>query len=217
MSVRMEVWGDYALFTRPECKVERISYDVPTPSAARGMLEAVYFHPGLKWNVDRIYVMNPIRFTNVRRNEIGAKASASEVSGAMKGNGKLLCISTRDQIQQRASMMLRDVRYVIEAHFSMTDHKNEGDNPGKFQDIMKRRLSRGQAFAQPYFGCRECTAHFKLWEGGNIPTIDDTRDLGWSFYDFDWDHYDGKQLNPMFYRPKMVNGVIDIAGSEVFR
>lgn len=213
LSVKMEVWGDYALFTRMEMKVERISYDVPTPSAARGMLDAVYYHPGLVWKIDRIYVMNPIRFTNLRRNEVDVKILASDLKTAALGGGKQLGIATSEHIQQRASMMLKDVHYVIEAHFDMTERATPSDNPGKFQDIMKRRLRRGQAFTQPYLGCRECTAHFRLWEGGEIPTIQDTRDLGWMLYDLDYTN--PRCITPMFFRPSMVNGVINVANCEV--
>lgn len=175
MSIKMEVWGEYACFTRPEMKVERVSYDVPTPSAARGMVESVYYHPGLKWHVDKIYVCKPIRFTNILRNEVASKISARNV--LTEANGKKRSYIDRNaDIQQRATTMLRDVHYVIEAHFEMTDKANPSDNPGKFQDIVKRRLRSGQAYMQPYLGCRECTAHFRLWEGGDIPTIDETRD-----------------------------------------
>ena len=209
----MEVWGDRALFTRPEMKVERVSYDVPTPSAARGMLEAVYFHPGLVWRIDRIYILNPIQFTNIRRNEVSVKILASDLRSAAQDGKKTLGIATSDSIQQRAAMMLRDVHYVIEAHFDFTNKANPSDNPGKFQDIIKRRLKRGQCFSQPYLGCRECTAHFALWEGGAIKTIQETRDLGWMLFDMDYSNPDN--ITPMFFRPQMVNGVVDVANCEV--
>ena len=215
LSVRMEVWGDYALFTRPEMKVERVSYDVPTPGAARGMLEAVYYHPGLSWRIDRIFILNPIRFTNLRRNEVDAKILCSDLRSAAQGSGKPLFLAASDHRQQRAAMMLRDVRYVIEAHFEMTDRAAPSDNPGKFQDIVKRRLRRGQAFAQPYLGCRECTAHFGLWEGGEIQTIGETRDLGWMLYDMDY--ADPERITPMFFRAQMTNGVVDVSNCEVVR
>ena len=138
MSIKMEVWGEYACFTRPEMKVERVSYDVPTPSAARGMVESVYYHPGLKWHVDKIYVCKPIRFTNILRNEVASKISVRNV--LTEANGKKRSYIDRNaDIQQRATTMLRNVHYVIEAHFEMTDKANPSDNPGKFQDIVKRR------------------------------------------------------------------------------
>lgn len=214
MSIKMEVWGDYACFTRPEMKVERVSYDVPTPSAARGMVESVYFHNGLRWIIDRIYVCNPIRFINIRRNEVASKVSKNKILS--EANGKALSyISRRKETQQRATTMLRDVHYVIEAHFEMTDQANPSDNPGKFQDIVKRRLRNGQAYMQPYLGCRECTAHFRLWEGGDIPTIDETRDLGYMLYDMDYS--DSQNIQPMFFRAQMVHGVIDLTDCEVVK
>ena len=136
VGVRVKVWGDYALFSRPEMKVERCSYDVMTPSAARGILEAIYWHPGLSWVIDKIYVKNPIRFTSVRRNEIKSKASANNILQVYNGADKPLYISTKDDIVQRASLILKDVSYVIEAHFEMTEKANNTDNPGKFKDIM---------------------------------------------------------------------------------
>lgn len=167
MSILMEVWGPMACFTRPEMKTERVSYEVPTPGAVRGMIESVFFHPGLRWVPDRIWVLNRIQFMNVRRNEVKSKVLASAVLQEANG-GKAGAIFTSEDIQQRAAMLLKDVRYVFEAHFEMTVQANPSDNHGKFQDIVKRRLRRGACYSTPYFGCRECTAHFRLWEGGEI-------------------------------------------------
>lgn len=214
MSVKMEVWGDYACFSRIELKIERVSYDVPTPSAARGIIESIYYHPGLKWHIDKIYVMNPIRFTSIRRNEVKSKISANKIMKEANGKGASY-IDRKKDIEQRATMMLRNVHYVIEAHFEMTDQANESDNPGKFQDIIKRRLRRGQAYSQPYLGTRECTAHFGLWEGGEIPTILETRDLGLMLYDMDFS--DPNDIQPMFFRAKLENGVIDLTNCEVVK
>lgn len=214
MSVLMEVWGLTACFTRPEMKTERVSYDVPTPSAARGMIESIYYHPGLKWTIDRIWVMKPIQFMNLRRNEVSSKISASNVMQEANG-GKQNCIVTTQDIQQRATMMLKDVRYVIEAHFDMTDKANASDNPGKFQDIVKRRLRKGACYAAPYLGTRECTAHFRLWEGGAIEGINETRDLGYMLYDMDYS--DPEHIQPMFFRAKMEHGCIDLRGCEVIK
>ena len=124
MGVKVQVRGDYALFSRPEMKVERCSYDVMTPSAARGILEAIYWHPGLRWVIDKIYVQNPIRFTSVRRNEVKSKVSASNALQAYNGSDKSIYISTKEEIVQRASLILCNVSYVIEAHFEMTDQAN---------------------------------------------------------------------------------------------
>ena len=126
MSIRLEVWGDYALFTRPEMKVERVSYDVMTPSAARGLIEAIYWHPGIHWSIDRIHVCAPIRFTNLRRNEVKSTISARTARAVMERGKGALYLSTSDDIQQRAALLLRDVRYVIEAHFEMTEQAAPG-------------------------------------------------------------------------------------------
>ena len=160
MSVLVEVWGDYGCFSRPELKVERVSYDVITPSAARGILDAVFWHPGMRWIVDRIYVLSPIQFTNIRRNECKSKISGAKVRTAMNGGKGDLCVYTSEDIQQRAAMVLQDVHYVIEAHFEMTAQAAPSDNPGKFQEMMKRRLEKGQCFHQPCFGTREFPARF---------------------------------------------------------
>lgn len=213
--IQLEVWGPYALFSRPEMHVERVSYEVPTPSAARGLVEAVYYHPGLQWHIRRIYVLNPIRFTNIRRNEVKSKVLASDVYSAMQGSGRPLSIVTSQQIAQRASMLLQDVHYVIEAEFSMTDRAAPSDNPGKFQDIVTRRMAKGQCYHAPYFGCREFPAHFRAWPGGPIPTIQESRDLGFMLYDFDYS--DPKNITPLYFHAKMENGVINVADCEVFR
>ena len=133
MAVKMEVWGNFACFSRPEMKVERVSYDVMTPSAARGMLEAVYWHPGLQWHIDNIYVLAPIQMTNIRRNEVQSKVLGSSVRAAMTGGRTELYINTSKDIVQRASLVLQDVRYVIEAHFTLTEKAAAGDNPGQGQ------------------------------------------------------------------------------------
>lgn len=218
MGVKVRVWGDYALFSRLEMKVERCSYDVMTPSAARGILDAVYWHPGLKWKIDRIYVVRPIRFTSVRRNEVKSKISASSLLQAYNGGDKPLYISTKADIVQRASILLRDVEYVIEAHFQMTDQANETDNPGKFKDIIMRRLRKGECFHTPYFGCREFPAYFSLCEEEEIQTAYDgveEKDLGYMLYDMDFS--DPENIQPMFFRAVMRRGVIDLQNCEVIR
>ena len=213
--IQMEVWGDYALFSRPELKVERVSYDVPTPSAARGIVEAVYYHPGLQWYIDRIYVLNPIRFVSVRRNEVTSKISARNMRQAMQGGNQALYMAAPQEIVQRASLLLQDVHYVIEAHFEMTPKASPSDNPGKFQDIVTRRMEKGQCFHTPYFGCREFPVRFRRWGGGPIKTIDETRDLGLMLYDFDYT--DPKNITPTYFRAKLENGVLDTRDCEVFR
>lgn len=218
MSIRLEVWGDYALFSRPELKVERVTYDVMTPSAARGILEAVYFHPGLRWIIDKIYVLSKIKYDNIRRNEVKAKASATKIRGVMQGaDGAELYINTKDEIQQRAALVLKDVHYVIEAHFEMTDKANATDNPGKFQDIVKRRAKKGQCFHNPYFGCREFPVNFRLYEFADVPTVydEEEKDLGFMLYDFDYS--DLENITPMFFRAVLKKGVLDLTNCEVYK
>ncbi len=215
MAIQVEFWGDYACFTRPEMKVERVSYDVPTPSAARGMLEAIYWHPGMRWHIDKIYVLSDIAYTNLRRNEVKATVLASVGKSAMLGSTKPAYLATSQEIQQRAAMLLKNVHYVIEAHFSMTEKAAPGDNPGKFQDIIKRRLDRGQCYHQPCFGCREFPANFQRWQGGAVPSIAQTRDLGYMLYDMDYATKDG--IQPTFFHAMMENGVVQVADCEVLR
>ena len=210
MSIKVEVWGEYACFSRPEMKVERVSYDVMTPSAARGLIEAIYWHPGMRWIIDRIHVCRPIRFTNVRRNEVKDTISARKVKQAMEKGRADLYLATPESIQQRAAMALRDVRYVIEAHFVMTDKAASGDNPGKFQDIIKRRLARGQCYHQPCFGVREFPANFQACEA--IPPCPDElkgeRDLGWMLLDLDYS--DPENITPLFFRATLRDGVLEV-------
>ena len=213
--IQLEVWGAYALFSRPELKVERVSYDLPTPSAARGIVEAVYYHPGLRWVIDRIHVLNPIRFVSIRRNEVTDKISGRNVRQAAQGGGQPLYLVSSQKIVQRSSLLLQDVHYVIEAHFEMTDKAAPSDNPGKFQDIVTRRMERGQCFHTPYFGCREFPVSFRRWPGGPIPTIDETRDLGLMLYDFDYS--DPAAITPTYFRARLEHGVLNTQNCEVFR
>lgn len=214
MSVTIETWGDYACFSRPEMKVERVSYDMITPSAARGLLEAIYWHPGMRWIIDRIHVCAPIRFTNIRRNEVKDTISARNVRTVMeKGIGELY-LATPESIQQRAAMALRDVRYVIEAHFEMTEKAAPDDNPGKFQDIMKRRLAKGQFYHQPYFGVREFPANFAPCD--ELPPCPDElrgeKDLGWMLLDMDYS--DPENITPMFFRAVLQDGVLEVPNRD---
>lgn len=216
MPIQVEVWGDYACFTRPEMKTERVSYDVMTPSAARGLLESIYWHPGLRWVIECIHVCSPIRFTNIRRNEVKDVISARAVKSVMeKGKGiDELYLATTESIQQRAAMVLKDVHYVIDAHFDMTDKAAPGDNPGKFQDIIKRRLERGQCYSMPYFGTREFAAHFARCT--ELPPCPEEllgeRDLGWMLWDMDYT--DPQDIKPKFFRAKLLDGAMDVPPPE---
>lgn len=213
--IQLEVWGKYALFSRPELKVERVSYDVPTPSAARGLVESIYFHPGLKWNIRKIHVLSPIKFTNIRRNEVKGKLLAPDARSAIMGSKSDLYIAASQQIVQRAAIVLQDVHYVIEAEFEMTDKAAPSDNPGKFQDIITRRMAKGQCFHTPYFGCREFPANFRPWVGGSVPTIPETKDLGIMLYDFDYS--DPANITPLYFHAKLENGVLNTTDVEVLR
>ena len=219
MPTRFRVWGDYALFTRPEMKTERVSFDIITPSAARGICDAIFWHPGLRWVIDRIIVCNPIRFTSVRRNEVKAVVNSRAARTVMEGRGNgSLYIATPNEIQQRASLLLRDVSYVIEAHFEMTDKAAPSDNPGKFQDIVKRRIQKGQFYHQPCFGCREFPANFELCNEEEIHTAyDDVEEKDFGFMLYDIDYSDEENLSPMFFRAIMKQGVIDVRNCEVVR
>lgn len=215
--VKVRVWGDYALFSRPEFRTERYSYDVITPSAARGILDSVFWHPGLRWVVDEICVVKPIRFTSVRRNEVKSKALASSVLQAYNGADKPLYISTKADIVQRASVLLCDVEYVISAHFEMTSEAKATDNPGKFKDIVMRRLRKGECYHMPYFGCREFPAHFCLCEDEveSVYSQVPEKDLG--FMLFDMDYSDRENPQPMFFRAVMRGGILNLRDCEVVR
>ena len=209
MSISVEVWGDYACFSRPELKTERVSYDVMTPSAARGLLDAIYWHPGMRWVVDRIHICAPIRFTNIRRNEVKDIISARNAKATME-SGEEIYLATSESIQQRAAMVLRDVRYVIDAHFEMTARATPTDNPGKFQDIMRRRVEKGQFYHQPCFGVREFPAQFK--PGEELPPCPEElageKDLGWMLLDLDYS--DRENITPRFFRAVLRDGVLEV-------
>ena len=172
----------------------------------------------MRWIIDKIYVKNPIQFTSVRRNEVKSKILASNVLQAYNGADKTLYISTKEDIVQRASQLLCNVSYTIEAHFEMTEKANASDNPGKFKDIIMRRLRKGEFYYMPYFGCREFSAHFALCEEEEIHTAYDVveeKDLGIML--FDMDYSDPENIQPMFFRAIMRHGVVDLRDCEVLR
>lgn len=228
--ITLKVSGDYALFSRPEMKVERVSYDVMTPSAARGVLEAIYWKPQIRWIIDEIHVLKPIRFTNIRRNEIDSKIPVkgkSGVSAAMNDSGMEIGMDVAGHRQQRASLLLKDVAYLIRAHLVVLDKRVEKGGPefpeheaaGKHLEMFKRRARKGQAFHKPYFGCREFPVDFELIEdGSDIPSppeeLGDEKDLGFMLHDiqFDQDRASKKVRNttPHFFRAVMRNGVIRV-------
>ena len=167
-SFAIRIWGDYACFTRPELKSERVSYDVMTPSAAIGILSAIYWKPEICWHVDRIHVLNPIKTVQIRRNEVSAKI-ASPAKSLIQQGGELRGFFIEEKRQQRAATILRDVDYVVEAHFEVLKTCNGVNDEVKHAEIFKRRASHGQCFHQPYLGTREFPANFELIDSGAIP------------------------------------------------
>lgn len=211
--LRLRVWGDNACFTRPEMKVERVSYDVMTPSAARGVLEAVLWKPAIRWCVTQIDVLKPIRWETVRRNEVGAVMSTDLALAAM-GRGKgLLGMYVEDQRQQRAGLLLRDVAYTIHAYFELTDKAGAEDTVVKFEQMFSRRAEKGQCFHRPYLGCREFAAGFApIGDEQPLPTpISQTSDLGWMLHDQD---YDGETPIPSFFQGRLEEGRMKIPPLE---
>lgn len=212
--IKLHVWGDYACFTRPEMKVERVSYDVMTPSAARGILEAIHWKPAIRWVVDRIHVLAPVRFESIRRNEVASKVSARNAGSAMRQGttaGLYLLADEGKERQQRAATVLRNVSYVIEAHFELTHKATGEDSEGKHLDIFNRRARKGQCFHHPYLGTREFPAQFALLEGEQLPHASLTgperdKDLGWMLHDID---FNGDNT-PRFFRAVMQDGVIRV-------
>lgn len=208
----LEVSGDYACFTRPEMKVERVSYDVMTPSAARAVFEAVLWKPAIRWQVSKIEVLKPIKWITLRRNEVGAVVSVRNAQEAMnKGSGDL-GLNIEDERQQRAGLFLRDVAYRIYAHFELLPDAGENNTPGKFLDMFERRAEKGQCVNQPYLGCREFACDFRLVDTTQpqAAAINETRDLGWMLHDLDYAKPADPQ--PRFFRAKLENGVLQVPG-----
>lgn len=208
--IRLKVSGEHACFTRPEMKVERVSYDAMTPSAARGILEAIHWKPAIRWMIDRIHVLNPIRFRSIRRNEVGSKVSARNIRTAMnRGSLEGLHLFVDEDRQQRASTVLADVAYVIEAHFAMTERAGPDDTEGKHLDMFNRRAARGQCFHQPCLGTREFAARFELLPpDAPLPkAIDETRDLGFMLWDID---HAAEGHPSLLFRARLENGVMNV-------
>jgi CRISPR-associated protein Cas5d len=230
--ITLKVFGDYALFSRPEMKVERVSYDVMTPSAARGILEAIYWKPQIRWIVDELHVLNPIRFTNIRRNEISSKIPVKGPFGVHTAMGNPEVVPSMDVAenrQQRASLLLKDVAYVIKAHVRVLEARLEKDGTsvpvseseaaGKHLEMFKRRARNGQAFHHPYFGCREFPVHFELIEReADLPKPHESfageKDLGFMLHDIEFEADRAtrmvKSTTPHFFRARLVDGVIKV-------
>jgi CRISPR-associated protein Cas5d len=208
----LEVAGDFACFTRPEMKAERVSYDIITPSACRAVFEAILWKPAIRWVPETIEVLAPIRWISLRRNELGSKVSVSNVKSAMnKGSGQL-GLYIEDDRQQRAGLFLRDVRYRLTAHFELTDRAGAADNIAKFSEMFERRAQRGQCINQPYLGCREFACDFASVTPGEMASVPDEllgeRPLGWMLYDLDFTN--PADPTPRFFNAVLNNGVLHI-------
>lgn len=199
--VRFRVRGEYACFTRPEMKTERVSYEVITPSAARGVLEAIMWKPAIRWRIERIHVLAPIRLTSIRRNEVKSRLSAT---------GNVDRYFASEDRSQRNALVLRDVDYIVEARFEMTDRAGPDDNPGKFRDMIERRLAAGACYHRPYLGCREFAADVERApaEWAVDASLQGERDLGLMLHDLEFG-MDGT-ATPRFFHAVMKDGVIDV-------
>ena len=209
----LEVSGDYACFTRPEMKVERVSYDVITPSAARAIFEAILWKPGLQWQIRRIEVLEPLRWCTMRRNEVNSRIPVRNIHAAMKANTGLLAQYTEEDRAQRAALLLRDVCYRLHAEPKLTKKAGKGDSLSKFVAMFQRRAKRGQCFHQPYLGCREFDCRFELVEDNaagesKLTEQDLNRELGWMLYDMDFSN--PAEPSPLFFKAQIDNGIVRI-------
>jgi CRISPR-associated protein Cas5d len=226
----LEVWGDYACFTRPEMKVERVSYDVITPSAARAIYEAILWKPAIRWNITKIEILNQVKWISVRRNEVGKKFSGPTAKQLAGESGDPLCFFIEDERQQRAGLFLRDVKYRLHAQFDFIEPKDRklnrssapefwADNseeqefvradekPAKYAAMFERRAKKGQCFHRPYLGCREFACNFRLIDDGEqSKPISETRELGWMLYDMNFEK--PEDPSPMFFQARIENGVV---------
>jgi len=210
----LEVSGDYACFTRPEMKVERVSYDVMTPSAARAVFESILWKPEIRWRILKIEVLKPIRWISVRRNEVASKISTRNVQTAMNSGRGMLGLYVDEDRQQRAGLFLRDVVYRLHAEMEMASGEAL-TNSSKYHEMFARRAEKGQCVNQPYLGCREFAARFRLVDplARTPEPIAETRDLGWMLYDLDFSNV--ADPKPQFFRAALENGVVDVGGAEI--
>jgi CRISPR-associated protein Cas5d len=216
----LDVRGDWACFTRPEMKVERVSYDIITPSAARAVFEAIFYKPAIRWQVRRIEVLAPVRWTNLRRNEVASVVSTRNVQQAMKQGAGELALYVDEDRQQRAALLLRDVAWRLHADLVVRPDRRDPEPPAKFFAMFERRARKGQCVNQPYLGCREFAARWRLVDdlAAEPPPIAETRDLGWMLHDLEF--VDPTDPQPRFFRARMTEGVIEVPpfdGQEVAR
>ena len=207
--MKLKVWGDFACFSRPEMKVERVSYDVITPSAARGILEAILWKPEMRWVIQKIEVLKPIQWINIRRNEVSKKismAGKTGVTSAMKKGEGTLGLYIENERQQRASLLLKNVAYIIYADIELTQIAKQNETLTKYREMFERRVRKGQCFHPPYFGCREFSVNFSEVDG-NETAIKQDMELGWMLYDID---YSAKAISPQFFKAYMYQGEIQV-------
>lgn len=204
----LEVWGDYACFTRPEMKVERVSYDVITPSAARAIFEAILWKPAIRWHVRRIEVLRPVRWMTIKRNEVASIATDRSSADGPRG------LFIEDDHVQRSALLLRDVGYRLHADLEFLRDKDSSAAPAKYQQMFERRADKGQCVNQPYLGCREFPAYFRRVPADTVdpPSIDDSDELG--FMLFDMDFTDRADPKPMFFRAAMNQGVVEVPAHD---
>ena len=204
-TLSIRVSGPLACFTNPALKVERFSYDVMTPSAARGVLEAVCWKPAIVWRIDRIKVLRPVERIAIRRNEVNSRISTDGAISWMRGDSAPTDFFADEDRAQRNMVALRDVDYVIDAHFELTAKATANDNILKFEDMFRRRVEKGQCFQTPYLGCRELVAEFRSADAHPEP-IAETRELGRMLHDIDF----GPPLRPVFFDARLENGVMAV-------
>lgn len=206
----LELIGNFACFTRPEMKVERVSYDVMTPSAARACFEAILWKPAIRWHIRKIEVLKPIRWINLRRNEVAGVVSTRNVETAMKSGAGMLGLNIEDDRQQRAGLFLRDVAYRVHADLEFISERDPGAMASKYNEMFERRASKGQCVNQPYLGCREFAAYFR-WvpdPDAEPAPIDETRDLGFMLHDLDFTK--PADPAPRFFRARIENGAVNV-------
>ncbi len=209
----LEISGEFACFTRPEMKVERVSYEVITPSAVRAVFESILWKPAIRWQPEKVEVLAPVRWTTIRRNEVGSKISTANVRSAMQRGMGAMTLYVEEDRQQRASLLLRDVCYRVTASFALTERAGEGDTPLKFAEMFERRAAKGQCINQPYLGCREFACDFRLVgshaDPAEIPKeLHGEKDLGWMLYDLDF--RDAANPQPRFFHARMNDGVVRV-------
>lgn len=210
--IKIEVSGDWAIFTRPELKGERVSYECMTPSAARGIVSSIYWKPSIRWYIDRITVCNPISFMSVMRNEVGVKGSFRVARTAINSGTPCPSLDSSNHIQQRSSLILKDVKYIIEAHFILTPTASANETAEKHYQIAKRRMKRGQCFQQPFLGCREFHASFRYLDESDCveSSLIGYKDLGIMLYDLSYPSELDALPVPMYFYASLRDGVLDL-------